>query len=166
MATATLPGVRCPSCEHMDDKVVDSRSNEDGQSIRRRRECLECGTRFTTFERIEESALVVLKSDGRTEPYDRTKLERGILAAAKGRPVDAEHAASIAQDVEALGRRRGEITSTLIGLRVLDRLRALDEVAYLRFASVYKGFNDPTDFEKELDLLAAPDLVIEPPVVG
>lgn len=138
----------------MDDKVVDSRGAEDGQAIRRRRECLNCGRRFTTYERLEEVPLVVVKRSGRREPFDRAKVTEGVRAAAKNRPVSAEAMEDLAAEVEEEVRLIGqEVTYQQVGLAVLDRLRALDEVAYLRFASVYKGFSGATDFEREAGLL-------------
>lgn len=144
--------MRCPYCSAEEDKVVDSRVAEDGRAIRRRRECLECHRRFTTFERIEETPLVVEKRDGVEELFDRTKISEGIRRALKNRPVSDEQIEAVAEEVEeavrADGRRR--VGSAEIGREVLDRLRALDDVGYLRFASVYKGFTELTDFEREL----------------
>ncbi|HUP70722.1 MAG TPA: transcriptional regulator NrdR [Acidimicrobiales bacterium] len=148
--------MRCPSCSTSDDKVVDSRMADEGAAIRRRRECLACGQRFTTFERIEELSLVVLKRSGLREPFERTKIVAGLRAATKNRPVVAEQLESLAVEVEdALRLDPGtqELTSQQVGLAVLDRLRLLDDVAYLRFASVYKGFEDIGDFEREVGLL-------------
>jgi transcriptional repressor NrdR len=147
--------VRCPACANDDDKVVDSRSSDDGSSIRRRRECLECGRRFTTYERVEEVPLFVLKRSGDREPFDRAKIVDGLRAAAKGRPLAPELLDDVAADVEeSLRLEGGEVPSERIGLDVLERLRELDHVAYVRFASVYKGFDDAADFERELTLLA------------
>jgi transcriptional repressor NrdR len=144
--------MRCPYCSAEEDKVVDSRVAEDGRAIRRRRECLECHRRFTTFERIEETPLVVEKRDGIEELFDLTKISEGIRRALKNRPVSDEQIEAVAEEVEeavrADGRRR--VGSAEIGREVLDRLRALDDVGYLRFASVYKGFTELTDFEREL----------------
>jgi transcriptional repressor NrdR len=146
--------VRCPRCTALDDKVVDSRSADDGSAIRRRRECLGCGQRFTTYERLEEVPFVVTKRSGSREPFDRAKVVAGITAAAKNRPVSDELVAVMAADVEESLRIAGvEVTSQEVGLAVLDRLRAVDEVAYLRFASVYKDFSDAGDFEREAGLL-------------
>ena len=128
--------------------------SDDGASIRRRRECLGCGRRFTTFERLEELPLVVAKRAGEREPFARSKVVAGLQAATKGRPVDADQLERLAADVEEEMRLEGaEVTSELIGLAVLERLRHLDEVAYLRFASVYKGFDDVGDFQREVGLL-------------
>jgi transcriptional repressor NrdR len=146
--------VRCPACSSIDDKVVDSRSAEDGSAIRRRRECLECGRRFTTYERVEEVALVVLKRNGVRQPFDRTKVLAGLRAATKNLSISAEQLDNIAADVEEVVRLEGiEVPSQRIGVAVLERLRAIDGVAYLRFASVYKGFTDPGDFAREVKLL-------------
>jgi transcriptional repressor NrdR len=144
--------MRCPYCSAEEDKVVDSRMAEDGRAIRRRRECLECHRRFTTFERVEETPLVVEKRDGLEELFDRTKISEGIRRALKNRPVSEEQIEALAEEIEeavrADGRRR--VPSAEIGREVLDRLRAVDDVGYLRFASVYKGFSELTDFEREL----------------
>ena len=146
--------MRCPSCASVDDKVVDSRLADDGAAIRRRRECLSCGRRFTTFERIEEVALVVVKRSGHRAPFERAKIVGGLRAAAKNRPVSDDQLEALAAEIEEALRLEGpELTSQQIGLAVLERLRALDDVAYLRFASVYKGFEDVGDFEREVGLL-------------
>jgi transcriptional repressor NrdR len=146
--------VRCPSCASVDDKVVDSRLAEDGAAIRRRRECLTCSRRFTTFERVEDVPLVVVKRSGHRTPFERAKIVAGLRAATKNRPVTADQLESLAAEVEEALRLEGpELTSQQIGLAVLERLRALDDVAYLRFASVYKGFEDAGDFEREVGLL-------------
>ena len=134
---------------------MDSRTAQDGAAIRRRRLCLSCGHRFTTFERMEEVPLVVVKRSGQREPFDRSKVIAGVRAASKGRPVSEEQLQGLATDVEDAIRLDGpEATSAHVGVAVLDALRDLDEVAYLRFASVYKGFDDAADFERELTLLA------------
>ena len=123
--------------------------------MRRRRHCLSCSHRFTTFERVDEVPLVVLKSDGRTQPFDRAKIVAGILAATKGRNVDAALAEQVAESIEDGVRLQGsEVTSGQLGLAVLDRLRTIDEVAYLRFASVYKNFDAAADFHREIELLS------------
>jgi transcriptional repressor NrdR len=146
--------MRCPGCGDVDDKVVDSRQAEDGSAIRRRRECLACGRRFTTFERLEELPLVVVKRSGERVPFARAKVVSGVMAAAKYRPVTDEQLEALAGDVEEELRMEGhEVTTEQVGLAVLDRLRKLDEVTYLRFASVYKGFDDVDDFRRELGLL-------------
>jgi transcriptional repressor NrdR len=146
--------MRCPACAASDDKVVDSRLAEDGGAIRRRRECLMCGRRFTTFERLEETPTVVVKRSGHREPFDRAKIVAGLRSACKNRPVSADQLDELAADVEESVRLDGpELSSESIGRAVLDRLRSLDEVAYLRFASVYKGFDDADDFAREMRLL-------------
>jgi transcriptional repressor NrdR len=147
--------VFCPSCHADDTKVVDSRLAEEGSSVRRRRRCLSCAYRFTTFERIEEVPLVVRKSDGTAQPFDRDKIVFGVRAATKGRSVDEAQIDELAISVEdEIRLDGGEVTSSRIGLAVLDRLRILDEVAYLRFASVYKNFDAAADFQSELELLS------------
>jgi transcriptional repressor NrdR len=148
--------VRCPACASLDDKVVDSRLADDGAAIRRRRECLACGRRFTTFERLEDVPLVVVKRSGDRMPFDRGKVVAGVTAAAKNRPVDPAVWDQLAADVEEelrLCATGGEVASEEVGRAVLGRLGGLDHVAYLRFASVYKGFEDVTDFERELAVL-------------
>jgi transcriptional repressor NrdR len=151
---ASVYGVRCPICAALDDKVVDSRATEDGTAIRRRRECLTCGRRFTTFERLEEVPLMVVKRSGDRVAFDRDKVEAGIRAAAKGRPVSGEQLAVLVTEIEDELRLLGpEVKSEQIGVVVLERLRDLDKVAYLRFASVYKDFDDPSDFQREVRLL-------------
>ncbi len=146
--------VRCPWCSVDDDRVVDSRLAEEGATIRRRRECLGCGRRFTTFERVEEVPLFVVKRSGQREPFDRGKVVRGVRAASKNRPVSDEQLDELAQQVEETLRMPStEPTSHQVGVAVLEQLKGLDEVAYLRFASVYKGFEDLGDFEREVGLL-------------
>ena len=140
----------------MDDKVVDSRTADDDTAIRRRRQCLDCGNRFTTFERLEELPLVVVKRSGDHMAFDRGRITSGVESSAKGRPISAEQLEVLALSVEDEVRLQGgEITTEQIGLAVLARLRELDAVAYVRFASVYKGFDDPRDFEREIGLLKA-----------
>src|SRR5947209_4911192 len=157
MAGSSVGRMRCPACTSLDDKVVDSRLADDGAAIRRRRECLACGRRFTTFERLEEAPLIVVKRSGDREPFRRSKVVAGVLAAAKNRPVSAEAVEALGADLEeAIRARGGEATSEEIGRAVLERLRDLDDVAYLRFASVYKGFTDVGDFEREAGLLSGP----------
>lgn len=134
--------------------MVDSRAADDGSAIRRRRECLSCGQRFTTYERLEEVPFMVVKRSGSKEPFDRVKVIAGIEAAAKNRPVSIEQIAAMAADIEESLRILGsEVTSEEVGRAVLERLRAVDEVAYLRFASVYKDFSAAGDFEREAGLL-------------
>ena len=146
--------VRCPFCSADDDRVVDSRLAEDGIAIRRRRECAACSQRYTTFERIEEVGLYVIKRSGEREPYDREKIVRGIRAACKNRPVDDEEIASLAARVEESMRLLGrDVSSEEVGLNALEELRLVDDVAYVRFASVYKGFEEADDFAREIRML-------------
>jgi transcriptional repressor NrdR len=146
--------VRCPTCSSVEDKVVDSRLADDGIAIRRRRECLRCGRRFTTYERLEESPLTVTKRSGQRQPFDRAKVIQGVRAAAKNRPITAGQMEALAAEVEESMRLEGaDVTSQQVGLAVLDHLRLADDVAYLRFASVYKDFADIGDFEREVGLL-------------
>ncbi len=151
--------MRCPSCSSLDDKVVDSRLADEGAAIRRRRECLNCSRRFTTYERLDEVPFVVLKRSGTREPFERAKLVAGMRSAAKNRPVSAEQLEALAVEIEeAMRMEGGQVPSARIGQEVLARLRRLDEVAYLRFASVYKGFEGSGDFQREAGLLADPDV--------
>jgi transcriptional repressor NrdR len=146
--------MRCPWCGHPHDKVVDSRSAEDGAAIRRRRECLKCARRYTTFERLEAVALTVVKRDGAKEPFDLQKVVAGVIKAVKNRPVTEEQAVQLARRAEEKLRRKGPVVTTQeVGLEVLALLRRLDDVAYLRFASVYREFQELTDFERELGIL-------------
>jgi transcriptional repressor NrdR len=146
--------MRCPWCSHPQDKVIDSRTAEAGAAVRRRRECLSCGRRFTTFERPEELSLAVVKRDGAKEPFDRAKLIAGVAKAIKNRPVTDQQVARLAARVEEKLRRKGPVATTQeVGLEVLGHLRRLDDVAYIRFASVYKDFQELTDFERELGVL-------------
>lgn len=144
--------MRCPYCRHADSRVVDSREADDGQLIRRRRSCPECGKRFTT---VEEAVLAVVKRSGVTEPFSRTKIIGGVRKACQGRPVDDDSIALLAQRVEETVRAKGaaEIPSHDVGLAILGPLRELDEVAYLRFASVYRSFDSLADFEREIEAL-------------
>lgn len=149
-----MRSVRCPGCGDIEDKVVDSRSSDDGAAIRRRRECLKCAHRFTTFERIEEVVLQVRKRSGVIEPFDRRKVVQGLQVALKGRPFDEEAIDLLALQIEESARLEGpELTSEQLGLAVLERLAEADPVGYLRFASVYKGFDNPEDFQREAGLL-------------
>ncbi len=146
--------MRCPWCLTDDDRVVDSRVSEEGAAIRRRRECLGCERRYTTFERIEEVPLMVVKRSGELQSFDRAKLIVGLRSATKNRPVEEESLELLAQEVEDLLRNEGsDPTSQQVGIAVLEKLRDLDEVAYLRFASVYKGFEGVDDFRREVGLL-------------
>jgi transcriptional repressor NrdR len=144
--------MRCPYCRHADSRVVDSREADDGALIRRRRSCPECGKRFTT---VEEAVLAIVKRSGVTEPFSRTKVITGVRKACQGRPVDEDAIALLAQRVEEAIRARGaaEVPSHEVGLAILGPLRELDEVAYLRFASVYRSFDTLEDFEREIAAL-------------
>ncbi len=144
--------MKCPSCEHEDSKVIDSRSAEDGMAIRRRRECLECGHRFTTYERLGERPVIVIKSDGSSEAFDREKLLRGLLIACAKRPVTHEQMDSLITDIETTLRASssGEVVSKELGEMVLSRLASIDDVAYIRFASVYKDFKSVEEFSQAL----------------
>jgi len=147
--------MRCPYCRHGDSRVVDSREADDGQIIRRRRSCPQCGKRFTT---VEEAILAVVKRSGVTEPFSRNKIMSGVRKACQGRPVDDDALALLAQRVEESIRARGvaEVPSNEVGLAILGPLRELDEVAYLRFASVYRSFESLADFEREIASLRRP----------
>lgn len=144
--------MRCPFCSYEEDKVVDSRSSKEGQAVRRRRECLKCGKRFTTYEYIENVSLTIIKNDQRREPYDRQKLMQGLIAACKKRPVSMKKIDSIVDKIENQIEKLGktEIPSTEIGKYVMEELYELDEVAYVRFASVYRKFKDISEFISEV----------------
>jgi transcriptional repressor NrdR len=144
--------MRCSFCGHKEDKVVDSRSIQEERAIRRRRECLKCGKRFTTYEYIEEPALMVIKRDGRRQPFDRKRILAGIIKACEKRPISLDKMEEIVISVErALQKKPGrEVNSARIGELVMDRLKSLDEVAYVRFASVYRQFRDVEQFMAEL----------------
>lgn len=146
--------MRCPGCGGLRDKVVDSRQADDGASIRRRRECEVCGQRYTTFERVEEVPLQVRKRNGEVEAFDASKVAAGVSAACKSRPVEPAQIAVLVGEVEDALRASGrEVDTDRVGLEVLTRLRVLDEVATVRFASVYKSFDTIGDFEREISLL-------------
>ncbi len=147
--------MRCPFCAHSETKVVDSRDSESQDAIRRRRECLDCGKRFTTYERREEMPLMVVKKDGSSEPFDRTKLLRGLVVATAKRPVSATALEEIIDDIETElhNAMQFEIPAKQLGDMVLLRLLEVDKVAYIRFASVYKEFNDLDGFTSELKRL-------------
>lgn len=148
--------MKCPYCSIKDSKVVDSRVGKDGTSIRRRRECLECQRRFTTYERVEELNLVVVKKDGRREPFDRTKIIEGLEKACEKRPISVELIENLVNDLERELQERGEreVESKEIGEKLISKLYEIDEVAYVRFASVYRSFKDVNQFMDELtDLL-------------
>lgn len=147
--------MRCPFCRSLEDRVIDSRTADDGAAIRRRRECQSCGRRYTTFERAERVGLQVRKRSGEREPFERSRIISGIRKACVNRPVSSEEVERVADEIEETIRSSGsdEVSSQEVGLAVLDRLRDLDEVAYVRFASVYKDFQELTDFEKEVGQL-------------
>lgn len=146
--------MRCPWCGHEDDRVVDSRPAEGGATIRRRRECSSCTRRYTTFERIEGLGVMVLKREGSREPFDREKVLSGVRKALTNRPVSEAQVDQLAERVATRLRKRGsEVTSQEVGFEVLGALRGLDQVAYMRFVSVYKDFQEPADFERELGSL-------------
>jgi transcriptional repressor NrdR len=150
--------VKCPFCGSTKDKVVDSRESGLGDAIRRRRECQDCSRRFTSYERIEEIPYLVIKRDGRREAFDRAKLMAGLHRACEKRPVSAKDLATLADDVEQMVQDAvdREVETKVIGEMVVDRLKELDKVAYVRFASVYRQFKDLRDFEKELRQLESP----------
>lgn len=144
--------MRCPFCGTDEDKVIDSRQSKDGREIRRRRECLACARRFTTYERVEEALPMVIKADSRREPFDRNKIVAGLKRAAAKRPVATAALEDLAEEVEREIAELGqtEVAAHEIGARVLPRLRQLDEVSYVRFASIYRDFRDIEEFAKEL----------------
>lgn len=146
----------CPFCAHQETKVVDKREGSDGKTTRRRRECLKCARRFTTFERVQTLDLLVIKKDGKREVFDRVKLRGGIIKACEKRPISAQVVEKILDQVEADLRKKNtnEVSSKKIGELVIRRLKKLDEIAYIRFASVYRQFADLSDFEKELAKLS------------
>ena len=148
--------MRCPYCSHQDDRVVDSRACRDGQAIRRRRECVNCGQRFTTYEYIEHTPLTIVKSDGRREPFDRGKLQEKIELACYKTTVSAVQIEELVERVEGdLGNlAEKEVPSHQVGELVMKALRELNDVAYVRFASVYRQFKDRADFARELEQLA------------
>ncbi|OGC76703.1 MAG: transcriptional regulator NrdR [candidate division Zixibacteria bacterium RBG_16_40_9] len=144
--------MKCPFCSHEEDKVVDSRTAQDGRAVRRRRECLKCGKRFTTYEFIETVSLTVVKNDGRREPFDRQKLLKGMVLACNKRPISEKKLEAIVDEIEEelLALSKKEITSPEIGELVMKKLKEVDEVAYVRFASVYRKFKDKNEFFDEL----------------
>ncbi|MBR1404570.1 MAG: transcriptional repressor NrdR [Treponema sp.] len=145
--------MRCPYCGSLDDKVLESRTMANGESIRRRRECVSCGFRFTSYERIEEKPFMVVKRDGRRQPYDRTKLEKGIERAIEKLPISSDTKENILNDIEdqaiMKGKANREISTEELGDIVLERLYKTNEIAYIRFASVYRKFKDLDEFIKE-----------------
>jgi transcriptional repressor NrdR len=157
--------MRCPKCTSIEDKVIDSRISKEGSTIRRRRECLECGHRYSTTETLVRDGIIVLKRDGRREEFSREKLLHAVRAACHKRPVDAEQIAMLIEDViDALeAQYDAEIPSSAIGDAVMQRLRAVDQVAYVRFASVYKEFRDVSEFVQEIGSLPKPKSGTNPP---
>lgn len=147
--------MKCPYCSYFDSKVVDSRPTEEGQVIRRRRECIDCGKRFTTYEKIEKIPLIVVKKDGNRESYDRNKLLNGIIKACEKRPVSMNEIENLVDDIEMTlsNSLEKEVTSVAIGEMVMNKLKDIDEVAYVRFASVYRQFKDLNTFMEELKKL-------------
>ena len=147
--------MRCPSCGYLESKVIDSRPSEDGSSIRRRRECLQCNTRFTTYEKLIDNPLIVIKNDGSSEAYNRNKLMSGLLIACAKRPITPDMIDSLVDDIENELRSapKNEVTSKELGDLVLVRLSRLDDVAYVRFASVYKDFQNIEEFYATLEEL-------------
>jgi transcriptional repressor NrdR len=150
--------MRCPKCTSIEDKVIDSRISKEGNTIRRRRECLECSHRFTTTETLVLDGMVVIKRDGRREEFDREKLVRAVRAACHKRPIDLEQVTMLVEDViDAIEAQfESEIPSQAIGEGVMQRLRSVDQVAYVRFASVYKEFRDVAEFMQEITALGKP----------
>lgn len=144
--------MRCPNCGYKEDKVVDSRATQEGSAIRRRRECLKCGKRFTTYEYVEDISLMVIKKDSRREPFDRKKISSGVMKACEKRPISMEKMEEIVTWVERAIQKKSdrEVSSSRIGELVMERLKALDDVAYVRFASVYRQFKDVGQFMEEL----------------
>ena len=149
--------MKCPFCDNLEDKVLESRESDDGMAVRRRRECLACRERFTSYERIEERPLFVIKRDGRRESFSREKIIRVILHACEKRPVSIEAIENIVSEVEReIHREAGrEVNSSKVGELVMERLQAVDKVAYIRFASVYRKFEDVSEFLKEVKELTA-----------
>jgi transcriptional repressor NrdR len=147
--------MRCPFCGYKEDKVVDSRESREGDAIRRRRECLQCGKRFTTYEQVEEMTPMVVKSDGRREPFSREKILAGLKRACEKRPVSVETLEELVLEVERTlqARLEKEVSSQVIGGIVVEKLKGIDEVAFVRFASVYKKFKDVSDFASEVQKL-------------
>ncbi|HEV8335249.1 MAG TPA: transcriptional regulator NrdR [Candidatus Polarisedimenticolia bacterium] len=147
--------MKCPFCGHAEDKVVDSREGKEGRVVRRRRECLSCARRFTTYERVDEIPYMVVKKDGRREPFDRNKLLTGLVKACEKRPVPMSVLEKVVDEIENLLQEspEKELPAAAIGERLMGRLRDLDQVAYVRFASVYRQFGDLNEFMEELKTL-------------
>ena len=147
--------MRCPFCENVDTKVIDSRPTEEGHAIRRRRGCEKCGKRFTTYEKVEESIIMIIKKDGRREAFDRNKVMRGVVKACEKRPVAMADIERIVDEIERglNNLMEKEVDSTFIGELIMEQLKKVDEVAYVRFASVYRQFTDVNTFVKEIEKL-------------
>lgn len=162
--------MRCPRCQNIDDKVIDSRASREGAAIRRRRECMKCGYRFTTYEVVEQADLIVVKQNGAREPFDREKLLRGLSKACEKRPVSIERLEAALDEIEAeliaVGSR--EIPTKLIGSKVMDKLHSIDPVAYVRYASVYRQFQDVGEFIDEIHSMGtrAPRSILQPELFG
>ncbi|EFG55987.1 transcriptional repressor NrdR [Lactobacillus amylolyticus] len=149
--------MECPNCHHNSSRVIDSRSSDENRAIRRRRECENCGFRFTTFERVETAPLLVIKNDGTREPFNREKILHGVMAAGQKRPISSEQFEHLTDDVENKIRKQGvsEISSKKIGQFVMDDLANIDDVAYIRFASIYREFKDMSSFMKTMEDMMA-----------
>ncbi len=147
--------MKCPFCAHPEDKVVDSREGKEGRVVRRRRECLSCSRRFTTYERVDEIPFMVVKKDGRREPFDRNKLLTGLVKACEKRPVPMSSLENVVDEIENLMQEspEKELPAAVIGERLMERLKEMDQVAYVRFASVYRQFGDLNEFMEELKTL-------------
>jgi len=144
--------MKCPFCGHIEDKVIDTRISQEGSSVRRRRECLVCEKRFTTYEHIEENMLMVIKKDGKREPFDKSKIISGMVKACEKRPIKTEDIYNLVNGIEhdLLRNYEKEVDSSIIGEKIMEALKKVDHVAYVRFASVYREFKDTNDFMDEL----------------
>ena len=160
--------MKCPGCRDLNNRVIDSRLGKDGDLIRRRRECVKCGRRFTTYERVEESLPSIVKKDGRREPFDRQKVVAGLMKACEKRPVSVESIDATVNRIERAIQERGEkeVASSVIGEAIMRELHDLDTVAYVRFASVYRSFQDIDEFMEELEDLLKERRGAKPPVRG
>jgi transcriptional repressor NrdR len=147
--------MKCPFCENLEDRVIDSRTSKEGNAIRRRRECLKCGKRFTSYERVEDVVSMVVKKDGRREPFDMNKIKNGLLIACKKRPIETDKIDGIVDSIEKklVGLGMKEVKSAWIGEQIMSELKDLDKVAYVRFASVYRKFKDINDLMDEVKTL-------------
>jgi len=151
--------MKCPACEYKETKVVDSRISTDGSSIRRRRECLKCSRRFTTYEYVEQVPLMIVKKDGRRQPFDRTKITSGLVKACEKRPISIDKIEEVTKEVERYLQKKydREVDSNTVGEIIMEKLASLDEVAYVRFASVYRQFRDVNQFMRELKIILEKD---------